>query len=70
MEEDIKYFNDEWNGSIMDNPKIKKMQELYNICISRLELSLKEELIKEYSNGITILPKEYKNIKDDNRRTK
>lgn len=60
MEEDKRvYFNDEWNNSIIDNPEIKKWQELYNITLIKLEKLLEEELIKNHSNGITTLPKEF-----------
>jgi hypothetical protein len=71
MEEDnTQYFNDEWNGSLLDNPKIRQCQELYRITSMKLEKLLEEELIKNHSNGITTLPKEYKNIKDADKHTK
>ena len=71
MEEDNRlYFCDEWNNSIIDNPEIKKWQELYNITLINLEKLLEEELIKNHSNGITTLPKEYKNTKNANKHTK
>ena len=69
-ENNTQYFNDEWNGSIIDNPEIRKWQELYNITFIKLEKLLQEELIKNHSNGITTLPKEYKNIKDADKHTK
>lgn len=55
----MKYYNDEWNSSLLDNPKIKEYQELYNITLIKLEKLLQEELIKEGTNGITRLPKEF-----------
>ena len=64
------YFNDEWNGSLLDNPKIRQYQELYRITLLKLEKLLEEELLKNHSNGITTLPKEYKNIKDADKHTK
>lgn len=64
MEEDnTQYFNDEWNGSLLDNPKIKQYQELYRITLMKLEKLLEEELIKNHSNGITTLPKEFNNYR-------
>ena len=60
MEEDnTQYFNDEWNGSIIDNPKIRKLQELYNVIFIKLEKLLEEKLNENHSNGITTLPKEF-----------
>ena len=71
MEDDpTQYFNDEWNGSLLDNPKIRQYQELYRITLLKLEKLLEEELLKNRSNGITTLPKEYKNIKDADKHTK
>ena len=71
MEDDTtQYFNDEWNGSLLDNPKIRQYQELYRITLLKLEKLLEEELLKNHSNGITTLPKEYKNIKDADKHTK
>ncbi len=69
-EDDTQYFNNEWNGSIIDNLEIRKWQELYNVTLIKLEKLLQEELIKNHSNGITTLPKEYKNIKDADKHTK
>ena len=57
------YFNDEWNGSLLDNPKIRQYQELYRITLLKLEKLLEEELLKNHSNGITTLPKEFNNYR-------
>lgn len=62
MEEDnIQYFNDEWNGLMFNNPELRKYQELYNVMFIKIEKLLQEELIKEGCNGITKLPKEFNN---------
>ena len=65
MEEDNtwRYYCDEWNGSLLDNPKIRQYQELYRITLLKLEKLLEEELIKNHSNGITTLPKEFNNYR-------
>lgn len=63
MEEDnTQYFNDEWNGSTIDNPEIKKWQELYNVTLIKVNKLLQDELIKNHSNGITVLPKDFRQL--------
>jgi len=61
-EHDIQYYCDEWNGSLLDNPEIRKLQELYNVTFIKLENLLQEELIKNHSNGITTLPNDYRQL--------
>jgi len=60
MGEEFKYFCDEWNLT-KDQLLVKKCKELYNIMKNEIEKVLQEELIKNHSNGITILPKEFTN---------
>lgn len=75
MEEDnTQYYNDEWNQSksFSENPEIVKYTLMYNILMDKLNKLLEEELIKEGTNTITRLPKEFnsKNNKPDGRRYK
>ena len=64
--DDFVYFNDEWNGSLVNNPELRKHQKLYN---NLLEENFKNE---EFQNQ-TFLPEEFKIIKNnkpDGRRYK
>lgn len=83
MEEDnTQYFNDEWNGKPKESYRLEIWDfkesgveiytlEKYNKLIkNKLEKLLQEELIKNHSNGITTLPKRYKNTKDADKYTK
>jgi hypothetical protein len=58
----MRYYNDEWNGSIIDNPELRKWQELYRITLMKVEKLLEEELNKNHSNGITTLPNNYREL--------
>jgi len=61
MEEDNRiYFNEEWNLT-KDQLLVKKCKELYNVMKDKIGKLLQEELIKEGTNGITRLPKEFDN---------
>ena len=64
MEEDNtwRYYCDEWNLT-KDQLLIKSFSKTYNIIKDKFEVLLKEELIKNHSNGITTLPKEFNNYR-------
>ena len=64
MEEDNtwRYYCDEWNLT-KDQLLIKSFGKVYNIVKNKFEVLLKEELIKNHSNGITTLPKEFNNYR-------
>ena len=63
MEKDnTQYFNDKWNLT-KDQLLIKSFSKTYNIIKDKFEVLLKEELIKNHSNGITTLPKEFNNYR-------
>lgn len=66
MEEDnTQYWDDQWNVE-----DIKKYQKLYDSLFVKISNFLEKELIKEGTNEITRLPKEFKDIKDDIKYTK
>lgn len=66
MEEDnTQYWDDQWNVE-----DVKKYQKLYDSLFVKISNLLEKELIKEGTNGITRLPKEFKDIKDDIKHTK
>ena len=63
MEKDnTQYFNDEWNLT-KDQLLIKSFGKVYDIVKNKLEILIKEEFIKQGSNGITTLPKEFNNYR-------
>ena len=64
MQEDNtwRYYCDEWNLT-KDQLLIKSFSKTYNIIKDKFEVLLKEELIKNHSNGITTLPKEFNNYR-------
>ena len=73
--EEFVYYNDEWNGSLIDDPRIKKCQEMYNFCLEKSNKLLEEELKSDKHLNKTYLPEEIskeiiKNNKPDGRRYK
>ena len=64
MEEDNtwRYYCDEWNLT-KDQLLIKSFGKVYDMVKNKLEILIKEEFIKQVSNGITTLPKEFNNYR-------
>ena len=64
MEEDNtwRYYCDEWNLT-KDQLLIESFGKVYDIVKNKLEILIKEEFIKQGSNGITTLPKEFNNYR-------
>ena len=71
--DDFVYFNDEWNGSLVNNPELRKHQKLYNELLNKINNLLEENFKNEEFQNQTFLPEEFKIIKNnkpDGRRYK